>query len=99
MNTALQNISHLVVGAAFENRTTHVKLKRTSKPTNITISCTNNTVTITATNATTIQYKINDSSTWTTYTQPFEISETVMVYVKATNSYGDTMGSQQCSFN
>lgn len=67
-------------------------------PSNLTISCSSNTVTITATNATTLQYRTNTSDSWTTYTEPFEISQTVTVYAKAINSDGEITASQECRF-
>ena len=68
-------------------------------PTNLVISCVNNKVTITATNAATIEYNFDGGSTYTTYTQPFEISETVTVYAKATNADGSITGSQECVYD
>ena len=67
-------------------------------PTNLVISCSNNTVTITADNATTIEYNTDGASTYTTYTQPFAITQTVTVYAKATNSDGSITGSQVCEY-
>ena len=68
-------------------------------PTNLTITCSNNTVTISATDATTIEYSTTSSSgPWTTYTEPFSINETVMVYAKASNSGGVITLSQECVY-
>ena len=68
-------------------------------PSNLTISCSNNIVTITATNAQTIEYNTNGSSTYTTYTAPFEITETVTVYARATNVDGSITASQECVYS
>ena len=68
-------------------------------PTNLVISCSNNTVTITATNATTLEYNTDGSSTYTTYTAPFAITQTVTVYAKATNDDGSITASQECEYS
>jgi len=67
-------------------------------PSNLTISCVANTVTITADNAQTIEYNTDGSSTYTTYTAPFAITETVTVYAKATNVDGSITASQECVY-
>ena len=68
-------------------------------PTNLTITCTSNTVTISATNATTLEYNLDGGSNYTTYTEPFAITETVTVYAKATNSDGSITASQECEYS
>ena len=67
-------------------------------PTNLQISCSNNTVTISANNATTIQYRFSTSDPWTTYTAPFAIIQTVTVYAQASNNDGTISGSQECVY-
>ncbi len=67
-------------------------------PTNLVISCASNTVTITADNATTIEYNFDGSSTYTTYTEPFAITQTVTVYAKASNADGSITASQECEY-
>lgn len=67
-------------------------------PSNLVISCSNNTVTISATNATTLEYKLSPSAEYTTYTAPFAITETVTVYAKASTSDGEITGSQECVY-
>ena len=67
-------------------------------PTNLQISCSNNTVTITADQAQTIQYRFSTSDPWTTYTAPFAIAQTVTVYAQASNNDGTISGSQECVY-
>lgn len=67
-------------------------------PENLVINCSENIVTITADNATTIEYNFDGSSTYTTYTEPFAITQTVTVYAKATNAGGSITGSQVCEY-
>ena len=67
-------------------------------PTNLVISCASNTVTITADNATTIEYNFDGGSTYTTYTEPFAITQTVTVYAKASNVDGSITASQECEY-
>lgn len=104
MNTALARVTINILGLAYNNGTPVMKKQRggtpvpPTPPTNLVISCSNNTVTITATNATTLEYNFDGSSTYTTYTQPFTISQTVMVYAKATNSDGSITSSQTCVY-
>ena len=68
-------------------------------PTNLTITNNKNNITITADNATTIEYNTDGSSNYTTYTEPFAISQTVTVYAKATNADGSITGSQVCEYD
>ena len=78
----------------------HVHKKPTPKPpTNLVISCSENTVTITADNATTIEYKLSESGSYITYTEPFAITQTVTVYAKATNAGGSITASQECKYS
>ena len=67
-------------------------------PTNLQISCSNNTVTISANNATTIQYRFSTSDPWIAYTAPFAIAQTVTVYAQASNNDGSISGSQECVY-
>ena len=67
-------------------------------PSNLVISCSNNVVTISATNATTIEYKLSYEGTYTTYTEPFEITETVTVWAKASTSDGSIEAHQECVY-
>jgi hypothetical protein len=63
------------------------------------ISCASNKVTITADNATTIEYNFDGSSTYTAYTEPFKITQTVTVYAKASNVDGSITASQECEYS
>ena len=102
METAMSTATIDILGLAFDEQGNPVmRIKSDDSPvppTNLVISCSNNTVTITATNATTLEYNFDGSSTYTTYTQPFTISQTVMVYAKATNSDGSITSSQRCVY-
>ena len=98
MNTALASSTIGVIGLAYEGSTPVLKNKPPTPPSNLVISCSNNTVTISATNATTLEYNTDGSSTYITYTEPFEISQTVTVYAKATNVGGSITASQVCEY-
>ena len=102
METAMSTATIDILGLAFDEQGNPVmRIKSDDSPvppTNLVISCSNNTVTITATNATTLEYNFDGSSTYTTYTQPFTISQTVIVYAKATNSDGSITCSQRCVY-
>ena len=92
--TATRTVSGVDYTANASEEVTHTLIP----PTNLVISCSNNTVTITATNATTLEYNTNGSSTYTTYTAPFAITQTVTVYAKATNADGSITASQECVY-
>ena len=101
LNAAIANSTIGLVGLAFDDSGKPVvktKEVKPEPPTNLTISCENNTVTITAANATTLEYNTDGGSTYTAYTQPFEITQTVIVYARATNSDGSITASQQCEY-
>ena len=92
---ATRTVSGVVYTTEKSQAVTHTLMP----PTNLTITCSNNTVTITADNATTIEYNTDGSSTYTTYTEPFKITETVTVYARATNVDGSITASQECVYN
>ena len=101
METAIARAKVNFLGLAYNNGEPQLNITVAAPPippTNLVIDCSNNIVTITATNATTLEYNFDGSSTYTTYTQPFEISQTVTVYAKATNSDGSITSSQTCVY-
>lgn len=101
METAIARAKVNFLGLAYNNGEPQLNITAAVPPippTNLVIDCSNNIVTITATNATTLEYNFDGSSTYTTYTQPFEISQTVTVYAKATNSDGSITSSQTCVY-
>ena len=67
-------------------------------PSNLNITCSENTVTISAENANTVEYRFNEEENWTIYTEPFNITQTVTVYAKATNNSGTTTASSVCEY-
>lgn len=67
-------------------------------PSNLNIICSENTVTISAVNADTVEYRFNEEENWTIYTEPFNITQTVTVYAKATNNSGTTTASSVCEY-
>lgn len=67
-------------------------------PSNLNITCSENTVTISAENADTAEYRFNEEEDWTVYTEPFNITQTVTVYAKATNEGGTTTVSRECTY-
>lgn len=102
MNSVLDNSEIGIVGLAYdddENPVMKIHVYVPTPPTSLVISCSENVVTITADNATTIEYNFDGSSTYTTYTGPFEITQTVTVYAKATNTGGSITASQECEYS
>lgn len=55
-----------------------------------TITCSNNEVTITSSNAETIYYRVTGTSVWSEYTSPFSISATTTYEAYASNEIGDS---------
>ena len=99
METAAANAQVSFIGLAYDNGTPVIdKVVPPPPPTNLVISCSSNTVTISATNATTLEYKLSPNAEYITYTAPFAITETVTVYAKATNNGGSITGSQECEY-
>jgi hypothetical protein len=76
----------------------HIHKHMPNLPSNLVVSCDNNTVTITATNALSIQYRLNPSAEYITYTAPFAITETVTVYAKANGVDGNISMAQVCEY-
>lgn len=98
MTAALANSPISVLGMAMDGNTPVVKIVIPPPPSNLVISCSSNTVTISSTNATTLEYNLDGGSNYTTYTEPFAITETVTVYAKATNGGGSITASQVCEY-
>ena len=92
--TATRTVSGVDYTSTASKEVQHVLIP----PTNLVISCVSNKVTITADNATTIEYNLDGSSTYNTYTKPFEITQTVTVYAKASNVDGSITASQECEY-
>ena len=92
---ATRTVSGIVYTTNDSQAVTHTVIP----PSNLTITCLGTLVVISATNATTLEYNFDGSSTYTTYTQPFAISQTVTVYAKATNVDGSITASQECIYN
>ena len=92
---ATRTVSGIVYTTNDSQEVTHTYLP----PSNLTITCLGALVEISATSTQTIEYNFDGSSTYTTYTQPFAISQTVTVYAKATNVDGSITGSQECIYN
>ena len=93
--TATRTVSNVDYTANESQAVTHTYLP----PSNLTITCALNVVSISADYAQTIEYNFDGSSSYTTYTEPFEITETVTVYAKATNVDGSITGSQECKLD
>lgn len=102
LEAAIQTVEHNFIGLAYDSNNNsvvyHKKLQSQHPPKNLTISCSDNYVTISASNANTIQYRMDEGAAWSTYSSAFEIYESVTVYAKASNAYGEITGSQYCEY-